>query len=162
MSFDILNRWSGAVLYSSTDAATITATVIEAVSRGANLRGADLRGADLSDANLGGANLSGAELRGVKGLERFAIPDLPRRVAEAVLKEGHALKMDLWHACETSHCLAGWAVHLAGPAGYALESIVGTPTAGAMLMPSAAHLFYASHDEGLAWLKEQLSEVASK
>jgi hypothetical protein len=26
-----------------------------------------------------------------------------------------------WHTCETTHCRAGWVVHLAGEAGYALE-----------------------------------------
>ncbi len=26
-----------------------------------------------------------------------------------------------WHTCDTTHCRAGWVVHLAGEAGYALE-----------------------------------------
>jgi len=29
--------------------------------------------------------------------------------------------MGNWHSCETTHCRAGWVVHLAGDAGYALE-----------------------------------------
>jgi hypothetical protein len=48
---------------------TLKDTLIEAVSKradlyGANLRGADLRGADLRGADLYGANLRGADLRG--------------------------------------------------------------------------------------------------
>ena len=30
--------------------------------------------------------------------------------------------MTSWHSCETTHCRAGWVVHLAGEAGYALEA----------------------------------------
>jgi hypothetical protein len=29
--------------------------------------------------------------------------------------------MNDWHSCDTTHCRAGWVVHLAGEAGYALE-----------------------------------------
>jgi len=29
--------------------------------------------------------------------------------------------MGSWHACDTTHCRAGWVVHLAGEAGYELE-----------------------------------------
>ena len=32
-----------------------------------------------------------------------------------------ALRMNDWHTCDTTHCRAGWVVHLAGPAGYDLE-----------------------------------------
>ena len=41
---------------------TISATLVEAVSKRANLWGADLRGANLGEANLGEANLWGANL----------------------------------------------------------------------------------------------------
>jgi len=43
---------------------TVKETVIEAISRDANLIGADLRGANLIGADLRGANLRGANLRG--------------------------------------------------------------------------------------------------
>ena len=29
--------------------------------------------------------------------------------------------MGNWHSCDTTHCRAGWVVHLAGKPGYALE-----------------------------------------
>jgi len=29
--------------------------------------------------------------------------------------------MSTWHQCDTTHCRAGWVIHLAGKAGYELE-----------------------------------------
>jgi uncharacterized protein YfcZ (UPF0381/DUF406 family) len=34
--------------------------------------------------------------------------------------------MSDWHTCETTHCRAGWVVHLAGEQGKALESATST------------------------------------
>lgn len=39
---------------------------------------------------------------------------------EAV-SQPNALDMAAWHTCETTHCRAGWVVHLAGEPGYELE-----------------------------------------
>ena len=127
---------------------------------GANLIDADLRGADLRSANLIGANLRGADLRGTNlgGHKSHALlalaPDelLPLRVAQAILQPG-ALNMDAWHSCETTHCLAGWAVHLSGAAGYALERVTSPSVAGCMLLPSACHLLHESNDIALEWAK---------
>jgi hypothetical protein len=38
-----------------------------------------------------------------------------------------------WHTCDTTHCRAGWAIHLAGDAGRTLEERVGPSTAGALI-----------------------------
>jgi len=67
--FDIINRYTQAVLYHSETATTVKEAVVAAVATKANLRDADLggaylRGANLRDADLGGANLGGAYLRG--------------------------------------------------------------------------------------------------
>ena len=40
---------------------------------------------------------------------------------EAIKKEGAGLEMNSWHTCDTTHCRAGWVVHLAGKEGYELE-----------------------------------------
>ena len=74
MSFNIVHRYTAAVLFSSPTAGDAKAAVAEAVNSGANLSwadlreanlgGADLRGADLYGANLRGADLRGANLRG--------------------------------------------------------------------------------------------------
>jgi hypothetical protein len=53
----------------------------------------------------------------------FAVPvieDIHRKLYEAV-SQPNALNMAHWHACDTTHCRAGWVVHLAGEPGYELE-----------------------------------------
>ena len=106
--------------------------------RGANLRGADLRDADLRDADLSDAYLSGAYLSGAYLSDAylsgapFKIKNIHQAVYEAASKEG-ALDMCDWHTCDTTHCRAGWVVHLAGDAGKALEWSMGTSAAAAMI-----------------------------
>lgn len=103
----------------------------------ANLSGADLRGANLSGANLNGAILNGADLRGVVGLPLDDEARAALRAAVAAQIGAHPEKHDQtkWHsACGTAHCVAGWAVVLAGRVGLALEASVGTPTAAHLLL----------------------------
>jgi len=111
------------------------ANLHEANLGGADLGGADLSGADLSGANLSGANLSGANLSEAD-LGGAVIPEIPA-IDAAILAEirapGNLLRMDDWHSCDTTHCRAGWAIHLAGEAGYALERRVGPSAAGALI-----------------------------
>ena len=64
MKFEIKNRWTTAVLFTSETATTIAEAVAEALKSDANLGGANLRGANLGGANLGGAYLGGANLGG--------------------------------------------------------------------------------------------------
>jgi hypothetical protein len=123
--------------------------------RDANLSGADLRGADLSGANLSGAYLRGADLRDADRektvgplLAHFGVPtvsQLHTKILAAVEAEPASFDMRDWHggagygehadanACGTTHCRAGWAIHLAGAAGYALENQVGPSMAGALI-----------------------------
>jgi len=54
-------------------------------------------------------------------MEIPVIPNIHQRIYEAVNRPGNTLDMSDWHKCETTHCRAGWVVHEAGPAGYALE-----------------------------------------
>ena len=62
--FEIKDRFTERVIYSSDKATTVREAVIEAVANGANLSGATLSRANLSRANLYGANLDGATLYG--------------------------------------------------------------------------------------------------
>lgn len=117
--------------------------------RGANLQGADLRGANLQGAMLAQAHLQGADLFEAvlteaelqkADLHRAKLPTgIPaiKNIDAAILKaieEGGILDMSRWHACETMHCRAGWAIHLAGKAGYALEEkLVSSSAAGALI-----------------------------
>ena len=115
----------------------------------ANLTGADLTGAYLTRAYLTGANLSG-----VIGLKIAA--DAPARllaVARAALQPG-ALYMNDWHTCETTHCISGWAVHLAGEVGCVLETAVGVHMAGLYLLGvEAAGHFYDTNKEATKYLQ---------
>ena len=149
------------------DANLIGANLSGAKLSGAKLSGAYLSGANLSGANLSGADLSGAYLSDADGSNpaNFGFtpdPELPRKVAEAALASCDALDMAAWQTCQTTHCLAGWAIHLSGPAGYALEAATSPSVAGAMLMPSASHLFHSDNETARAWLEKQLAapEVA--
>lgn len=48
-----------------------------------------------------------------------------------------ALDMNKWHTCKTTHCRAGWVVHLAGERGRALEAASST-------LFAAMHIYLAS------------------
>jgi uncharacterized protein YjbI with pentapeptide repeats len=61
--FELVHRYTRAVLYRSESAENMREAVVEACERGADLRGADLRDADLRDADLSDAVLRNADLR---------------------------------------------------------------------------------------------------
>jgi hypothetical protein len=160
---------------------------------GADLRGADLRRADLSDADLSGADLSGADLRGadlsgadlsgavlrdanlrdanLRGACPVKIENIHQRVYAAA-SVPDALDMGVWHAngdfCGTTHCRAGWVVHLAGDAGRALEWAMGTSAAAAMIyMASDPTLekvpdFYCSNEAALEDMKRLAEAEAAR
>lgn len=77
----------------------------------------------------------------------------------AAASQPNALDMSDWHACGTSHCRAGWIVHLAGKAGYALEEFVGDPALAALIIYRESgynidpNRFFDSNDEARADMK---------
>ena len=104
------------------------AYLVRANLAGANLAGASLAGAYLVRANLVGANLvranlvranlDGANLDGAN-LPVADIPIIPNIDAAilAEIEKGGKLDMGSWHGpqdhwCGTTHCRAGWAVHV--------------------------------------------------
>ncbi len=109
----------------------------------ANLEGASFEGANLENANLECADLRGANLKGVilRGSDIPTIENIHQKVFAAASSE-NALDMDNWHKCATTHCRAGWVVHLAGDRGYALERAFRST-------PLAAALIYQKSDPGL-------------
>ena len=129
---------------------------------GANLSGADLRGADLSGANLSGADLRGADLSGAP--DCLIIKDIHTTIYEAVNKDENTLEMSDWHTCETTHCRAGWVVHLSGNAGKVLEWQLGTATAAAVIYqlsdPQLEKIpdFYCDNETAMADIK-RLAEL---
>jgi uncharacterized protein YjbI with pentapeptide repeats len=126
--------------------------------RGAVLRGADLHGADLRDADLRGADLRGADLSDAVGLAIATdAPERLRVVAQAALAEPDALHMGRWHSCDTTHCVAGWAIAQAGEPGRLLEAAMGAEMAGLMLLGTEAHVhFFDDAATARAWLQEVL------
>ena len=125
----------------------------------ANLQGADLQGADLQYANLQDINLQGANLQGAIGLHIAA--DASARlqaVASAALASDSALSMSTWHKCNTTHCIAGWAIHQAGEPGKILESVLGPSIAGLLLLgPEAYTHFHDTDEQARAWLQSVLN-----
>jgi hypothetical protein len=187
ITITITHRRTGEVLYSARNARlreALRAAVTVGVSlRGADLRGADLRwadltgaylrGADLRECDLRGANLRSADLRGANLRRAYlrganltgaiglpaapVVPDIDARILSAI-EAGGGLDMNTWHTCETTHCRAGWAVHLAGEAGYALEKATTPYLAGRLIYEASrpgvpAPVFLADNEAALADLR---------
>jgi hypothetical protein len=141
--------------------------------RDADLRGADLGGADLRGANLGGANLRGADLGGADlgGADLPMVPSIDHidaAILAAIEAPGNALAMESWHRdgpCGTTHCRAGWAIQLAGYAGYMLEDWVGPAVAGALIYAaSGSHPvpdFSATDEDALADLRARAEQATT-
>jgi len=121
---------------------------------------ANLRGADFYGANLRGADFRHANLTDARGLS--IADDAPQRlqaVARAALASDHALEMDVWHTCGTTHCIAGWAIHQAGALGRLLEQMYGAEIAGLMLLGTEAHrFFYAGNNQAREFLRTVLND----
>ena len=144
------------------------ASLRDAILRDADLSGSDLSHADLRDADLSGADLSHAILRDadLRGSIGFPVAvDAPQRllaVARAALAEDSALDMEHWHTCKTTHCIAGWAIHLAGELGRVLQESHGPELAGRMLLGHEAALhFYDTNDDARIWLQSVLDAAGA-
>ena len=194
IKFDILNRRTSKVQFTAEIDANDTTSVsvkiglsvkwalkIGADLSGANLRDADLRGADLSDAYLSDAYLSGADLSGadlsdaylsganLSGAYLSGAPVIENihQAIFAAASAPNALNMGAWH-CGTSHCRAGWAVTLAGDAGKALETMIGSAAAGSLIYlasdPSLDRIpdFYCDNATALADMKRLADLEAAK
>jgi len=134
--------------------ADLTGTIL----RSAILRDANLTEADLTDTNLRSADLTGAVLP--KHVP--VVPAIDRAILAAI-EAGGCLEMKGWHKCNTTHCRAGWAIHLAGAAGAALENEFGSAAAGALIYAKSRPgkpipNFYASNDEALESIRRDAAE----
>ena len=157
---------------------------------GANLADANLADANLAGANLAGArNLPAATeatsptepyqrdtrpaaernaARAARFRERNptvpVVEALDAKILAAVENGAGGLEMGAWHTCETTHCRAGWAVHLAGEPGYALEREYGPQAAGRMIYLASvgrAPHFFASNERAMADLRAQAAMQAA-
>jgi len=132
-----------------------------------NLSSVNLTGVDLTGTNLIGAILTGADLTGahLRGNEIPIVPDLDAAIHAQVYGAGAPGTLDMasWHTCETTHCRAGWAIHLAGEAGRKLENVIGSCAAGALIYHASTGRvpdFFASSSDALADICK-LAEVRS-
>jgi uncharacterized protein YjbI with pentapeptide repeats len=122
---------------------------------GATFKGAVFRGLDLSSANFSGAIIEGAIVNAEDLVSIPIIPDIHKAIYAAASVPG-TLDMRSWHACQTTHCRAGWVVTLAGSAGAALEDKLGTePAATLIYLASDPHIksipdFHASDEDAMA------------
>ena len=160
------------------DAVLTRAVLTDAVLTDAVLTGAVLTGAvGLSTAPE--EPLARARRRSASA-ERYRArhPDVPvvAGLDSQILAEIRANKLTLemndWHggkpygadvvdACGTTHCQAGSAIHLAGPAGYALERRFGPRRAGLMIYRASAGYaphFFATNDSALRIIESGASD----
>lgn len=132
----------------------------------------------IGDVGLCQCALDGADLSGLVGFDvhplqsalaaaklPFVVPvvdDLDAKILAQVESEPDTFDMDVWHSsCGTAHCLAGWAVHLAGKAGYALEEATIAEDAGALIYAKSTGSvpdFYADNEEALAELRARVAD----
>jgi len=86
------------------------------------------------------------------------VDDLNKKVLEAV--NSNSLDMSDWHICETTHCWAGWIVHLAGEEGYDLESKTSSCFAAMQIFKASTKTsinpsyFFFSDKEAMVKIKE--------
>jgi len=75
--------------------------------------------------------------------------------------------MNRWHTCETTHCRAGWVVHLAGEEGKKLEEKTSTAFAAMMIYKESSNIpvspvrFYDNKENAMQDIK-RCAEMESK
>jgi hypothetical protein len=84
------------------------------------------------------------------------VENIHSKILEAVTAEGNSINMSSWHSCDTTHCRAGWAVHIAGKEGYELESQTSTQFAAMQIFKASSDVkvspvrFFESDKEAMA------------
>lgn len=91
------------------------------------------------------------------------IENIHQKIYEAVQKP-KALDMSDWHTCETTHCRAGWAVHLAGEDGKKLEEATSTVFAAMQIYKASSEIrvwptkFYGTNQDAMKDIKRCAEE----
>lgn len=91
------------------------------------------------------------------GINKTTLPDedvLITEIARNVVQRPSSLNMGAWH-CGTSHSLAGWATVVSEIAAN-IEAKTDTQTAGYVVLPNYAHLFFSDDDTVLNVLKTKI------
>lgn len=94
---------------------------------------------------------------------KVEVPAIPvianiHQAVYAAASQPGCLNMGNWHSCETTHCRAGWVVHLAGEAGYALEDRTSSLFAAQQIYRASGYdispvRFFDDNDKALADMK---------
>ena len=95
------------------------------------------------------------------------IENIHQKIFEAASSTPRSLDMSTWHTCGTMHCRAGWAVHLAGEAGYALERFHNAALAAQLIYRESGYAinpgrFYDDNSDALADMKRLADEEAAR
>jgi hypothetical protein len=94
------------------------------------------------------------------------IEGIHNKVLTAIESPGHDLEMGSWHSCETTHCRAGWVVHLAGKEGYELERKTSTAFAAMQIYDKSSEIkvsttrFYEDNKKAMDDIKRCAEEEA--
>ncbi len=75
--------------------------------------------------------------------------------------------MKTWHTCETTHCRAGWIVHLAGKEGYDLQNKTSAEFAAKQIYKASGYRinpcrFYDSNEEEMEDMRRLAEEEKAK
>lgn len=88
--------------------------------------------------------------------------DLLYKVAKRAL-EPNALEMGAWHTCETTHCIAGWAIVMTEGAEKVFKNICSHYIIGrALLGLRAARHFYDSNSQATKYLQGVVKRYEAK
>jgi hypothetical protein len=86
----------------------------------------------------------------------------------AAVQAPEALDMGSWHTCDTTHCRAGWVVHLAGEAGRKLEDHTSTQFAAMQIYKASSDIrvspprFFETNEVAMADIKRCAEEEAAR
>jgi hypothetical protein len=86
----------------------------------------------------------------------------------AAVQKPEALDMGSWHTCDTTHCRAGWVVHLAGEAGRKLEGHTSTQFAAMQIYKASSDIrvspprFFETNGVAMADIKRCAEEEAAR
>lgn len=95
------------------------------------------------------------------------ITDIHQKILESCRMDG-ALNMNAWHSgCGTTHCRAGWAVHLAGEKGREIEKSTNTAFAAMLIFKASSPIrvasarFYDSDEAAMADIERCAAEESA-
>ena len=89
------------------------------------------------------------------------VEQLDAKILAAIEGGAGKLEMGNWHSYSTTHCRGGWAIHLAGDAGYELERRFDPAVAGRMIYSASTGRvphFYATNEVALDDIKRCAAE----